>query len=91
MIPLLIVLMALPLGRVPGTPASSWGGGAWASGELPTEEKQRSSPGLLVGTLLGTGRPEVQAQQQQSGGGVGGFGEGVPCPSPPAPSPTPPA
>ena len=31
---LLIVLIALPLGRVPGTPASGWGGGAWASGEL---------------------------------------------------------
>ena len=31
---LLIVLTALPLDRVPGTPASGWGGGAWASGEL---------------------------------------------------------
>lgn len=46
--------------EVPGPRGSSSGG------------RQRSSPGLLVGTLLGTGHPGIQAQPQQSGGFGGG-------------------
>lgn len=68
---LLIVLTALPSGRVPGTPASGRGGGAWASGELLRGQAEKQ-PWASGGDAAGNWPCWDPGSATQSGGFGGG-------------------